>query len=169
MSTALLVAPGLLAWGADAAICAAAAGWAGAWQAQPAAPHPGWAAAAPDGSRTFVRLAYGWLPFVWAVSLAHYTQLFGAEAGLVLPRAADMLHLPASVHDALPSAVLAQPVVAFLQAATLAGGGAAATVLSLHLGRSLGVAPVRVAAQCGLIFAAGAALLPLIITAPFLQ
>jgi hypothetical protein len=102
-------------------------------------------------------------------SLAHYLQLFGSEAGSVLPAAADLLHLPRSVHDAMPSAALAPPVVAFLQAAALTVGGGASTALTIALGRTLGVAPGRVAAQCAGIFAAGLLLWPLIVDAPFLQ
>ena len=85
----------------------------------------------------------------------------------MLPALADLLHAPQAVVDAAPRASLAPSVVAFLQAAALAGGGAASTALTLHLGRAFGFAPARVAAQCGAIFAAGAALLPLIVTAPF--
>jgi polyferredoxin len=181
LSALLLALPGAVAWGADAAVCAAAAGAraaasaasaagsSGAGAAAAAATPPGWAAEAADGTHAFVRLAYGWLPFVWAASLAHYTQLFGAEAGHVLPAAADLLHLPPFIHDALPSGALAPPVVAFLQTATLAGGGAASTALTLHLGRAFAYAPARVATQCAVIFGAGALLLPLIVTSPFLQ
>jgi hypothetical protein len=82
---------------------------------------------------------------------------------------AHLLHLPAAVRDALPSAALQPPVVAFLQAVTLAGGGGAATALTLYLGRAFGFAPGRVAAQCALIFGAGALLWPLIVAAPFLE
>jgi polyferredoxin len=168
MAALLLAAPGLLAWGADGAVCAAAAA-ARAAAGSAAAPPPGWAEEGPDGARAFVRLAYGWIPLIWAASLAHYLQLFGSEAGSVLPAAADLLHLPRSVHDAMPSAALAPPVVAFLQAAALTVGGGAATALTIALGRTLGVAPGRVAAQCAGIFAAGLLLWPLIVDAPFLQ
>jgi polyferredoxin len=174
LSAALLALPGVVAWGADAAVCGAAAGARAAAAAASgsgtaAATPPGWAAEAADGTQAFVRLAYGWLPFVWAASLAHYTQLFGAEAGHVLPAAADLLHLPPFIHDAMPSGALAPPVIAFLQTATLAGGGAAATALTLHLGRAFAYAPARVATQCAAIFGAGALLLPLIVQSPFLQ
>jgi len=168
LSALLLAAPGLLAWGADGAVCAAAAAARSAAGAA-SAPPPGWAEEGPDGARAFLRLAYGWMPLVWAASLAHYLQLFGAEAGSVLPAAADLLHLPPDVRAAMPAAALAPPVVAFLQAAALTVGGGAATALTVALGRTLGVAPGRVAAQCAGIFAAGALLWPLIVDAPFLQ
>jgi len=168
LAAALLAAPGLLAWGADGAVCAAAAAARAAAGAAAEAP-PGWAEEGADGGRAFVRLAYGWMPLVWAASLAHYMQLFGAEAGSVLPAAADLLHLPAAVRAAMPSAALAPPVVAFMQAAALTAGGGAATALTVALGRTLGFAPARVAAQCAGIFASGLLLWPLIVDAPFLQ
>lgn len=163
LASALLLAPWALCAAADAAAGAAAGAWA---RARP--PAAAAAAAAQQPQPPFTRLAYGWLPLVWAASLAHYTSLFASEAGLVLPRLADGLYLPHFVADALPRAVLAPSAAAFLQAAALVGGGGAATALTVALGRQGAYAPARVAAQLAGVAAAGAALWGLIVTEPFL-
>ena len=101
----------------------------------------------------------------WAASLAYYMELFGSEAGLVLSTAAHgLFNLPA---DSVPHAVLAPPVVAFLQAAFLLLGGGAATALTWKLGTE--VAPARAVSQAGGIAAAGLVLWHLIVRTDFLQ
>ena len=148
LSAALLVLPGAAAWGADALLAATSL-----------SPKAG---ASVD---SFVRLSYGWLPLVWAASLAYYVELFGSEAGLVLSTAAHgLFNLPA---DSVPHAVLAPPVVAFLQAAFLLLGGGAATALTWKLGTE--VAPARAVSQAGGIAAAGLVLWHLIVRTDFLQ
>ena len=152
LSAALLVLPGVAAWGADALSAAVA---------------PSAKAAAPGVASvdTFVRLSYGWLPLVWAASLAYYMDLFGSEAGLVLSTAATGLFgLPA---DSVPHAVLAPPVVAFLQAAFLVVGGGAATALTWKLGTE--ASPARTASQAAGIASAGLLLWHLIVRSDFLQ
>lgn len=111
VSLLVLAAPGVLAWGADAA-----------WRAVGNAMQPAMALAAPStapiaadrtsseseavavmqraavgysaqqsGSpvvapvKPFLELSYGYLPLVWAATLAHYEALLLMEAGRVLP------------------------------------------------------------------------------------
>ncbi|PSC70095.1 ATPase AAA [Micractinium conductrix] len=107
--------------------------------------------------RPFVELAYGYLPLVWAGTLAYYFDNLFEEAGLILPVAArtfglDMPWLPTFVVD---------PVVTeFLQGSTLAFGA----LLSLVLTRKLGGRPwAELAPQCLLILAFTAELSYLII------
>lgn len=129
------------------------------------------AAARAAEATSFVRLAYGWLPLVWAASLAHYMQLLGAEAGTVFLAAADSLGLDRA---GLPRAVLAPEVISFLQFILLVGGGGAATLLTLEIGKQAeeqrwadGGWRARVAVQCGGICAAGAVLWPLLVRVNF--
>ena len=163
LSFGALMLPGLVAWGADVAACGAEVA-----VAELARRGGGAARGEVRGSvapSAFVRLAYGWLPLVWAGSLAHWLDMFGAEAGTVLSAAAVGLGLPAS---AAPHAALAPPVTAFLQAALLVVGGGASTALTVHLGRADGLAPARTAAQAAGIAVVGLTLWSLIVRADFL-
>lgn len=175
VSALLLLAPLALCRGADALALALAP------------PSPRTSPAAP-----YARLAYGWLPLVWAASLAHYASIFGAEAGLVLPRAAIFVGAsPAWALAHVPHASLAPAAVAFVQASLLVAGGGAATALTLHLGKPQqrahsnaaaitgsgggdggggggAYSPARVAAQCVGIAVAGLLLWPITVTGPWL-
>lgn len=99
-SVTVLLAPGLAAWALDVA-----GRWAPTlampWQALPApqaAPAGAGAATAGGGGVSaagsgrapgpavgFLEMAYGYLPLVWAATLAHYLLLFCEEAGRILP------------------------------------------------------------------------------------
>lgn len=152
-----LAAPAALAAGADAV-----ASWLGV------APQPRGAAPRPSPLPTaapFVRLAYGWLPLVWAASLAHHGRVFGEEAGSVLLAGADFVGVS---QDGVPHAQLVPQVVAFLQWVLLVGGGGASTLLTIEIGRQAEVSRARVAAQCAGIFVTGALLWPLLVTSSFL-
>lgn len=132
-AAAALAAPGLLAWGADAAM--RAAGRAYAPEEQP-----------PQG---FVELAYCYLPLVWLANLAHYLLPAMTEAGLVLPVAARSLgflaaHLGvpgeqlraglASVEGSLPTLTTGADVAAFVQGATLLLGAGISSLMLVKLG-----------------------------------
>jgi polyferredoxin len=66
--------------------------------------------------KTFVKLAYGYLPLVWAANLAHYLRLGLFEGGRILP--VSLATFGASGGN-LPVWVAHPAVVAFLQGATL--------------------------------------------------
>lgn len=68
--------------------------------------------------RSFVELAYGYLPLVLGGSLAHYLRLGLTEAGRILPVSLAMLGMNGQM---APIAVAHPAVVAFLQAVTLIG------------------------------------------------
>ncbi|KIZ02049.1 nitrogen assimilation regulatory protein [Monoraphidium neglectum] len=136
-SLAVLAAPGLLAWAADAAgrAAAAAAGPAVAAGDSPADDAP---AVAPP----FLRMAYGYLPLVWGGVLATYEDNLMREAGTILPATAHLLGLSAAA-PALPAAAASPGAVAFAQGATLLASLAASLALT---GRLAGRAPWRAGA-----------------------
>ena len=99
-SAAVLGAPGLVAWALDAAgrwVPTLAMPWQALPAPQAAAASAGAAAAgsgggpaagfarAPGPGVGFLEMAYGYLPLVWAATLAHYLLLFCEEAGRILP------------------------------------------------------------------------------------
>ena len=100
-------------------------------------------------------------------------QLLGGEAGTVLLAAADSMGLG---REGVPHAVLAPQVISFLQFVLLVGGGGAATLLTLEIGKqaeeqgwSDGGWRARVATQCGGICVAGAVLWPLLVQHNFFE
>ncbi|EFN59248.1 hypothetical protein CHLNCDRAFT_56815 [Chlorella variabilis] len=95
--------------------------------------------------RPFTELAYGYLPLVWAGTLAYYEDALFEEAGLILPVAATTFGLDMPW---LPTFVVAPVVTEFLQGSTLLFG----CVLSLALTRKLGARPwSQLVPQCALI------------------
>lgn len=72
-------------------------------------------------SRPFLELAYGYLPLVLGVSLAHYLHLGLTEAGQILPVTAATFGGNAELIATLPIAVAHPAVIEFLQAVTLIG------------------------------------------------
>lgn len=70
-------------------------------------------------SGLFVKLAYGYLPLVWAANLAHYLRLGLLEGGRILP--VSLATFGGSGAN-LPVWVAHPAVVAFLQGVTLLGG-----------------------------------------------
>lgn len=95
-----------------------------------------WLDSAPN-PRSFVTLAYGYLPLVWGGTLAHYLRLGLNEAGRVLPVTAATFGYSGAN---LPVAVAHPAVVSFLQAVTLIG----ACWLSIFLTHRIGRRPLRV-------------------------
>jgi hypothetical protein len=71
--------------------------------------------------RSFVELAYGYLPLVLGANLAHYLKLGLTEAGRVIPVTFATFGLETQT-IALPVAVAHPAVVAFLQSITLISG-----------------------------------------------
>lgn len=67
-------------------------------------------------SRSFVELAYGYLPLVWGGSLAHYLRLGLGEAGRIIPVTFATFGMNG---EALPILVAHPAVIAFLQGTTL--------------------------------------------------
>jgi transcriptional regulator with AAA-type ATPase domain/NAD-dependent dihydropyrimidine dehydrogenase PreA subunit len=70
-------------------------------------------------SRPFLELAYGYLPLVLGVNLAHYLRLGLTEAGQILPVTFATFGLGSTN---LPVAIAHPAVIAFLQAVTLIAG-----------------------------------------------
>lgn len=85
--------------------------------------------------RPVVRLAYGYLPLVWAANLAHYLRLGLGEGGRILP--VSLATFGASGAN-LPVWVVHPAVVAFLQGATLLLGVALSVWLTAKIGRQSG-------------------------------
>jgi hypothetical protein len=86
-------------------------------------------------ARSFVKLAYGYLPLVWAANLAHYLRLGLLEGGRVLPVLGQTLGL-----DAPWPFWMAHPaVVAFLQGVTLLLGILLSLGLTAKLHRQAGL------------------------------
>eukprot|EP00884_Botryococcus_braunii_P003593 jgi/Botrbrau1/13234/Bobra.0199s0007.1 len=115
ITAGLLAVPGLLAWGTDAV--------GRLFPVQKA-----------DRPQPFLTIAYGYLPLVWAATLAHYLENGMIEAGQVLRVGAatfgyEHMHLPAlaAPHD----------IVTFFQGSTLLLGAG----LSLALTRKLAESP----------------------------
>ncbi|MFH7241474.1 MAG: sigma 54-interacting transcriptional regulator [Spirulina sp.] len=85
--------------------------------------------------RSFVKLAYGYLPLVWAANLAHYLRLGLLEGGRVLPVLGQTFGL-----DAPWPFWMAHPaVVAFLQGVTLLLGILLSLGLTAKLHRQTGL------------------------------
>ena len=61
----------------------------------------------------FSNLAYGYLPLVWASTLAHYLPSLMGEAGLVLRVTGAMFSLPSSWIDSLPTLTAHPAVIRF--------------------------------------------------------
>ena len=81
--------------------------------------------------RTFLELAYGYLPLLLFASLAHYLLLGLSEAGQILPVFWATLNMPA-----VGSSVAAHPaVIAFLQGTALVFGALLSVVLTQKIGR----------------------------------
>ncbi len=85
--------------------------------------------------RPVVRLAYGYLPLVWAANLAHYLRLGLGEGGRILP--VSLATFGASGAN-LPVWVAHPAVVAFLQGATLLLGIALSVWLTAKICRQSG-------------------------------
>ncbi|MGB3494373.1 MAG: cyclic nucleotide-binding domain-containing protein [Elainellaceae cyanobacterium] len=85
-----------------------------------------------SNSRSFITLAYGYLPLVWGGTLAHYLRLGLNEAGRVLPVTAATFGYDGS---ALPIAVADPAVVSFLQAVTLIGACWLSILLTQRIAR----------------------------------
>ncbi|GFH10066.1 uncharacterized protein HaLaN_05314, partial [Haematococcus lacustris] len=113
-SLAVLAAPGLLAVAADAG------GRLALSRLQQRAPAP------------LKHLGYGYLPLVWAATLAHYEKPLLSEAGRVLQVAGAMVGWSAS--SDLPYLAAHPAVIAFIQGSTLLLGTAAALALTRKLG-----------------------------------
>ena len=81
--------------------------------------------------RTFLELAYGYLPLLLFASLAHYLLLGLSEAGQILPVFLATLNMPA-----VGISVTAHPaVIAFLQGTALVFGALLSVVLTQKIGR----------------------------------
>ncbi|MBE9112043.1 cyclic nucleotide-binding domain-containing protein [Nodosilinea sp. LEGE 07298] len=85
--------------------------------------------------RPVIRLAYGYLPLVWAANLAHYLRLGLGEGGRILP--VSLATFGASGIN-LPVWVAHPAVVAFLQGATLLLGMALSVWLTTKICRQSG-------------------------------
>jgi len=109
--------------------------------------------------KPFVDLAYGYLPMVWAGTLAYYLRYGLTEAGRILPVTAATFgveHPP----KWLPVIVAPQEVVGFLQGSTLLFGAAAALVMTRRIA---GQPWKTVLPQCALIIGFTASLWHLIL------
>lgn len=177
VSFVMLAAPGIIAWGADAGwrTLAAATRPAAALTPQlsgvalsssdPAAraisvlqsaagSYSAQQAGAPiqAPAKSFVDLAYGYLPLVWAGTLAYYLENGLTESGRILPVAA--LTFGINPPAWLPVIEAPQDVVSFLQGVCLVAGAA----LSLGMTRRIAGQPWKVVVpQCAVIlgFTAG--------------
>lgn len=88
-------------------------------------------AGVPAVAAPFLYLAYGYVPLVWAGTLAHYLEPLLGEAGKLLPITAAMV----GWEDAqLPVAVAHPAVISFLQGGMLLFGAAASAILSRRIG-----------------------------------
>ncbi|HEY9826637.1 MAG TPA: AAA family ATPase, partial [Stenomitos sp.] len=86
----------------------------------------------PGKHRTFVELAYGYLPLVLGLTLAHYLRLGLGEAGQILPVAAATF----GYADAGLPVLMAHPaVVAFLQGSVILGSVLLTWVITQKIGR----------------------------------
>jgi hypothetical protein len=89
--------------------------------------------------RTFVELAYGFLPLVLFASLAHYLLLGLGEAGQILPVFWATWGLPIGESSAawqVSAVAIAHPaVIAFLQGTSLIAGALLSIVLTQKIGR----------------------------------
>jgi transcriptional regulator with AAA-type ATPase domain/NAD-dependent dihydropyrimidine dehydrogenase PreA subunit len=85
--------------------------------------------------RPVVRLAYGYLPLVWAANLAHYLDLGLGEGGRVLPVSLATVGIAGAN---LPVWVAHPAVVAFLQGVTLLLGIVLAVWLTAKIDRQAG-------------------------------
>lgn len=129
VSAAVLAAPGLIAWCADAtsraALKAAAQASDGAVSADALLPAP------------FLWLSYGYLPIVGGFTLASYLGMLMGEGGEVLRVFARMVGLSDEVAASLPGFVASDGAIGFAQGCTLL----ASAVLSLALTRKLSGKP----------------------------
>jgi transcriptional regulator with AAA-type ATPase domain/NAD-dependent dihydropyrimidine dehydrogenase PreA subunit len=82
--------------------------------------------------KSFVELAYGYLPLVLGVTMAHYLRLGLGEGGRVLPVAALTF---GGNGVGLPQLVAHPAVIAFLQAVVLLGSWGLAVILTQKIGR----------------------------------
>lgn len=83
-------------------------------------------------AKSFVELAYGYLPLVLAANLAHYLLMGLGEAGRILPVGLATLGLSG---DGLPIWVAHPAVIAFLQGTTLLLGILASIILTQKIAR----------------------------------
>jgi polyferredoxin len=90
-------------------------------------------------SRPFLELAYGYLPLVLGVSLAHYLHLGLTEAGQILPVTAATFGGSPELITRLPIAVAHPAVIEFLQAVTLIGSFWTSVFLTQKIARQ----PIR--------------------------
>lgn len=86
----------------------------------------------PRKPRKFIELAYGLLPFVLAINLAHYLRLGLAEGGRILPVTLATFGLDGS---SLPVWVAHPAVIEFLQGTTLLSGILIAILLTQKIAR----------------------------------
>jgi transcriptional regulator with AAA-type ATPase domain/NAD-dependent dihydropyrimidine dehydrogenase PreA subunit len=82
--------------------------------------------------RRFIELAYGYLPLVLAGNLAHYLQLWLAEAGRILPVSLATFGFS---NEGLPILVAHPAVIVFLQGTTLILGVILSIVLTQKIAR----------------------------------
>ncbi|MDY6940377.1 MAG: sigma 54-interacting transcriptional regulator [Cyanobacteriota bacterium] len=82
--------------------------------------------------RSFLGLAYGFLPLVWGGSLAHYLDLGLTEAGRIVPVTVATFGFPA---EGLPVWVAHPAVIAFLQGTTIAFSVLLSVVLTQKIAR----------------------------------
>ena len=179
VSIAMLAVPGIVAWGADAgwrtlaaatrpatALTPQLSGASSGSSVDPAAARAisllqnaaGSYSAQQVGAtiqapaKSFVDLSYGYLPLVWAGTLAYYLENGLTEAGRILPVAALTFGLTPPAW--LPVIEAPQDVVSFLQGVSLVAGAA----LSLGMTRRIAGQPWKVVLpQCAVIvgFTAG--------------
>ena len=82
--------------------------------------------------RSFLELAYGYLPLVWGGSLAHYLRLGLGEAGRIIPVSFATFGLNG---EALPILVAHPAVIAFLQGTTLIASVLLSVILTQKIAR----------------------------------
>jgi hypothetical protein len=82
--------------------------------------------------RSFVELAYGYLPLVLAGNLAHYLNLGLGEAGKILPVTWATFGLNGT---GLPTLIAHPAVIAFLQGTTLIAGFLTAVIVTQKIAR----------------------------------
>jgi transcriptional regulator with AAA-type ATPase domain/NAD-dependent dihydropyrimidine dehydrogenase PreA subunit len=83
-------------------------------------------------SRSFVELAYGYLPLVLAANIAHYLQLGLSEGGRILPVALATFGLNG---EGLPILIAHPAVISFLQGTVLIFGAMTAVILTQKIAR----------------------------------
>lgn len=116
VSVAVLAGPGLLIYGVDQVLVSGS-------RKEASTQDPVSRASTSRGPASFVQLAYGYLPLVWSITLAFYTDLGLSEAFKVLQVAGRTVGLPEEIASHLPGfSLVDSDTLSVLQTLTLVTG-----------------------------------------------